>query len=135
MVARRDWTRYWWDECAADFELVTSQAVIDELEDGQYDARAAAVNLIAGLPRLDSMVGDVSSIVEAYLANHLMPDKRRGDALHLALASYHKCDYLLTWNCAHIANGNKFGHIRVINTRLGLFIPTLLTPEQLSEED
>jgi hypothetical protein len=51
--------------------------------------------------------------------------------LHLALASYHKCDFLLTWNCRHLANANKFGHIRRVNTMLGLFVPLLVTPLEL----
>jgi len=57
-----------------------------------------------------------------------MPTDPAGDALHLALASYHKCDFLVTWNCRHLANANKFGHIRRVNTMLGLFVPTLVTP-------
>jgi hypothetical protein len=51
-----------------------------------------------------------------------------GDALHLALASFHKCEFLVTWNCRHLANANKFGHIRRVNTLLGLMIPALVTP-------
>jgi hypothetical protein len=57
-----------------------------------------------------------------------------GDALHLthlALASYHKCDFLLTWNCRHLANANKFGYIRRVNTLLGLYVPLLVTPLEL----
>ena len=65
-----------------------------------------------------------------------MPDDPVGDALHLALASYYKCDFLLTWNCRHLANANKFDHIRRINTLLGLFVPALVTPlELLGEHD
>ena len=65
-----------------------------------------------------------------------MPAKPHGDALHLALASYHKCDFLVTWNCVHLANAKKFDHIRIINNRLGLFVPTLVTPlELLGEND
>ena len=61
---------------------------------------------------------------------------RRGDALHLAIASYHKCNFLVTWNCAHLANANKFGHIRRVNTMLGLFVSALVTPlELLGERD
>jgi hypothetical protein len=60
-----------------------------------------------------------------------MPADPTGDALHLALASHHKCDFLLTWNCLHLANANKFGHIRRINTMLGLFTPTIVTPLEL----
>ncbi len=81
------------------------------------------------------MTDDIAGIIDVYLANHLMPKERLGDALHLALASYHKCDFLLTWNCTHIANANKFEHIRIINTRLGLFVPALVTPLALCEED
>ena len=64
-----------------------------------------------------------------------MPRDPAGDALHLALASYHKCDFLLTWNCQHLANANKFGHIRRVNTLLGLFVPDLVTPLELLGED
>jgi hypothetical protein len=54
----------------------------------------------------------------------------------LALASYHRCDFLVTWNCQHLANANKFGHIRGINTMLGLFVPAIVTPlELLGESD
>ena len=60
-----------------------------------------------------------------------MPDDPVGDALHLAIASYHKCDFLLTWNCRHLANANKFGHIRRVNTLLGLYVPLLVTPLEL----
>ena len=51
-----------------------------------------------------------------------MPADPAGDAMHLALASYHKCDFLVTWNCQHLANANKFGHIRRINTLLGFWL-------------
>jgi hypothetical protein len=57
-----------------------------------------------------------------------MPDDPRGDALHLALASYNRCDFLLTWNCRHLANANKFEHIHRVNLQLGLFNPILTTP-------
>jgi hypothetical protein len=55
--------------------------------------------------------------------------------VHLALASYHRCDFLVTWNCQHLANANKFGQIRRINGILGLFVPELVTPMELLGED
>jgi hypothetical protein len=74
--------------------------------------------------------------VEAYLVHKLMPNDPTGDALHLAAASFHRCDFLVTWNCRHLANANKFGHIRRVNSILGLGNPTLVTPlELLKEED
>ena len=77
----------------------------------------------------------VFEIVEAYLARKLMPADPFGDALHLALASYHRCDFLVTWNCQHLANANKFGQIRRINGILGLFVPELVTPMELLGEN
>jgi len=60
-----------------------------------------------------------------------MPSDPFGDALHLALASYHRCDFLVTWNCLHLANANKLGPIRRINGILGLNTPELVTPMEL----
>ena len=60
-----------------------------------------------------------------------MPADSAGDALHLALASFHECDYLVTWNCRHLANASKFGCIRRINTLLGLKTPELVMPPEL----
>ena len=62
-----------------------------------------------------------------------MPLESGGDAHHLALASFHRCDIPATWNCKHIANPNKIAHIRLINTSLGLATPQLLTPFELLE--
>ncbi len=76
----------------------------------------------------------IGPIVDFYIANMVMPNDPKGDALHLALASYHKCDFLLTWNCKHLANANKFGHIRQANDRLGLYVPLLVTPLELLGE-
>ena len=73
----------------------------------------------------------ISEIVQVYIQHYVMPRDPAGDALHLALASFHKFDYLLTWNCEHLANANKFGHIRRVNTLLGLHVPALVTPLEL----
>lgn len=134
MVVRRRWTREWWERCAERYRLVASEGVIAELQEGEYESQAEAVVLVDSLPRLE-VVDEIADIIDVYLAHHLMPQERLGDALHLAIASYHKCDFLLTWNCRHIANANKFEHLRIINTRLGLFAPALVTPMEPSEED
>ena len=55
----------------------------------------------------------------------------QGDAMHLSIASYYKIDYLLTWNCNHLANANKKQHIRILNTKLNLSVPEIITPLEL----
>ena len=109
---------------------MTSLAVIEELEKGDYPVQKEALSLLSDIPVLPAKEA-IDEIVETYIIRHVMPKDPAGDALHLALASFYQCDFLLTWNCEHLANANKFGHIRRVNTLLGLFIPTLTTPVEL----
>ena len=127
MVARKQWTRDWWDNISSKYELVTSEAVIDELEKGEFPKKEEALAMLRVLPLLE-INNAIADIVEAYINHQLMPVDPTGDALHLAIASYYNCDFMLTWNCKHLANANKFSHIRRINGILGLFVPTLVTP-------
>lgn len=130
MVARRHWTRKFWDAGSEDYLLVTSAAVLEELENGEFPNKIDALRLIRSLPLLPTPQ-EIPEIVQAYVEHKVMPADPAGDALHLAMASYHKCDFLLTWNCKHLANANKFGHIRRINVMMGLFVPLLVTPLEL----
>ncbi len=130
MVARKNWTIEWWDNCRRSFELVTSLPVIDELESGSHPRKKEVLELISDLDIL-SLDAPIEKIVSEYIKAKVMPSNPKGDALHLALASYHNCHFLLTWNCAHLANANKFEHIRHINTLLGLCVPILTTPAEL----
>lgn len=130
IVARREWTREWWSGAAEAYELVTSAAVLNELVEGLPERSTPRLALVRDLPLLP-VEPPIREIVESYVRHKLMPADPGGDALHLALASFHKCDFLVTWNCRHLANANKFGHIRRVNTMLGLFVPLLVTPLEL----
>lgn len=133
MVARRDWTRRWLDSVIKTDRVVTSAAVLNELENGNFPGRQDAISLLDSIELL-AIDRAVSEIVEAYTKHMLMPADPFGDALHLALASYHRCDFLVTWNCQHLANAKKFGSIRRLNGILGLFVPELVTPMELLGE-
>ena len=130
IVARWEWTQVWWQSGPDSYELVTSAAVLDELSGGIPERAAKRLALVRDLPLL-SIDSAIAEIVHAYIRPKLMPADPGGDALHLALASFHKCDFLVTWNCQHLANANKFGHIRRLNAMLGLFVSALVTPLEL----
>lgn len=130
IIARRDWTREWWNNHRLDYLLVTSTAVFDELSRGNKNHKQKALELALSLPAI-SPSDEIGEILQVYFLHRLMPKDPLGDALHLALSSYHKCDYLLTWNCQHLANANKFQHIRRVNTLLELHVPILTTPLEL----
>jgi len=134
MMARRNWTREWWDNSRKYYNIVTSQAVLDELRGGNFPTQEHTINLLKDVP-LVPIEPPISEIVQVYIQHRIMPNDPLGDALHLALASFHKCDFLLTWNCKHIANANKFTHIKRINVMLDLFTPMLVTPLELIWED
>lgn len=124
---RMKWTRQWWEEYAVRFELTTSAAVIEELEQGASEKVQERLDLLQDVELLP-INDEITNIVKKYIENRLMPNDPTGDALHLAVASFHGVDALLTWNCKHLANANKIRPIRKINDELGLPTPELTTP-------
>nr|VFK58624.1 MAG: PIN domain-containing protein [Candidatus Kentron sp. UNK]VFK68495.1 MAG: PIN domain-containing protein [Candidatus Kentron sp. UNK] len=132
-VAMKNWTRQWWDSRKDLYQCFTSAAVLDELENGNHPRQIEKIRLLDELESLE-VNDEIEEIVEVYISNYLMPKDVLGDALHLAIASFHKIDYLLTWNCSHLANANKKKHIRRINERLRLPTPEIITPLELLED-
>lgn len=134
-AAKQIITRRWWRDERSDFRLVTSVATVNELQQsGRGNLRDRRVALLDGIDGLDITPG-VVSVAQAYIRQFVMPNDAQGDALHLALASFYACDYLLTWNCKHLANARKADHIEQVNRRLGLHVPRIVTPEQLMTPD
>ena len=130
MVARRNWTREWWDEERQKYELVTSDAVRSELIRAVLRKGRGVLDMLDGLAEL-ALTAEVAAIESEYVRRKLMPAGVGGDATHLAAASYYGCHFLLTWNCTHLANASKVGHIHYVNNLLGLMTPVLTTPLEL----
>ncbi len=134
-LARQRWTQEWWNKIAPSFELHSSDAVIAELQRGtRQDLKKGRIELISDLNLLEVST-EVMEIATIYIDRLVMPRGGAGDALHLALASFYSLDVLLTWNCKHLANPNKFGHIDQVNNELGLSTPLLTTPLNYLSED
>jgi predicted nucleic acid-binding protein len=104
------------------------------LSRGRFPGRNDALKLVSDLELLP-IVEEIEEIVTVYVSHCLMPKDAVGDALHLAVASFYGCDYLLTWNCRHLANANKYRHMRRINAMLDLIMPSLVTPLELLQGD
>jgi predicted nucleic acid-binding protein len=128
-LVRHESSLKWWSEQSQFFELYTSEAVYFELANGpSFDS----ASILAYLDHMTRLPVDAEA---TYQEQKLMPREEAGDAVHLAVASVHEIEYLLTWNCQHLANTNKTRHLQTINRRLGLFTPVLLTPDMLVRED
>jgi predicted nucleic acid-binding protein len=123
-------TRQWWDFERDDYECFISQVVWAELGDGAYLKKQDCLSLVAGLSVL-SINEEIERIAAVYREHKLMPRLPSRDSLHVAIASYYRMDFLLTWNCLHLANANKSKHLRELNLEMGLSIPQLITPDQL----
>ena len=123
-------TRQWWDHERNWYECFTSQVVLDELSAGAYAGQQKCLTLAESLP-LVAVVDEVLDIAEVYQTQKLMPRHPAADSIHVALASFYRMDYLLTWNCRHLANVNKARHLEIVNARMGLSAPLLITPHQL----
>jgi hypothetical protein len=134
LIAWRQATRTWWDSFRHHYRLVMSDFVIRELRRAPAPKREATLSLLADVELLDDPDG-LDDMIATYIDNRLVPREAAGDAGHLAMASMHGIDFLLTWNIRHLANANKFQHVRVINGRLGLHVPTITTPFTLIPEN
>jgi predicted nucleic acid-binding protein len=133
-VERRITTRLWWDIARYSCELLVSPEVLREAARGSSEMVPRRLEMLKDLGRLYSSE-EIDRTAALYVQHKLMPRDVQGDALHVALASHHHCDALVTWNYRHLANPNKLDRLRKLNTELGLPVPRMRTPRQLLEED
>ena len=127
---RRDVTIRWWEHELSEYRVYSSVLVQRELERIGEPHRSGYLNLIKPLEQLD-IAEEVAILAEGYIERGIFHRKYIADALHVALAAFHKIDYLVTWNFGHIANVRKQARLRMFNTAAGFFSPVIVTPEFL----
>ena len=126
-------TRQWWDECREVFNLFTSEVVIDEAQRGHPDAAAKRIAAMENLPLLE-VTEQAERFGEQLLLKKIVPEKATIDALHMGVACDNGMDYLLSWNCRHIANIHNYIAIKEMCADYHYQAPVICTPEQLLEE-
>ena len=131
---QRELTWKWWELEARNYVILISDYTIWELEAGHYPHKTQALKFVSALSVLPP-APETEEIANVYISHYVMPRDLQGDAMHLAYASFYKIDFLLTWNCSHLANGNKRQHIRRVNTMLNLGVPEILTFLELFAEE
>ena len=131
-LARQQLTRQWWDDQRGTYDLYTSQLVLDEAGAGDPTAAQERLALLDGMPLLDILHPDVSIVADRLLTEHLLPEKAAADARHVAVATAFGVNYLLTWNCKHIANAETLPRIYSTLRKLGFEPPLIVTPEEFS---
>jgi len=126
-------TQDWWADRRTAFECFVSQVVIEEATVGDATEVQKRVAVIAGLPVLE-VTEEAESLTQAILSIGVIPPRAVRDAAHIAVAAAHEIDYLLTWNCKHLANAQIMRRIALVCERLGQRMPIICTPEELMGE-
>ena len=132
-AARQQLTRDWWDLQREKQELFTSQVVLDEIAAGERAMAQRRLELMAGLTLL-ALTPAAELLADKVLQSGLLPANADGDAAHISLATTHRMDILLTWNCRHIANAAIVGRLRRLMETQGHKLPEIHTPEELLGE-
>ena len=127
---RRDLTIRWWEHELVEYRAFSSILVRREIEQVSEPHRTGYLKLLAPVENLE-FAEEAAILAEGYIARGIFHRKFIADALHFALASVHKIDYLVTWNFGHLANVRKQARLRLFNTAAGFYVPMIVTPEFL----
>jgi hypothetical protein len=120
----------WWERRRNDFDLVASLLVVNEARLGNPEMARRRLALLEGIPLLE-VTEAAQQLAVAIVQKGLLPETAYPDALHIGTAAVHQVDYLLTWNCTHIANAEILPRVSLISQRFGLTLPYICTPEEL----
>lgn len=130
LAANIEVTRDWWESRRNAFTLYISQAVLNEVVQGDSEIAARRLEILCNFPLLE-LNQAVRDLAAQFLSRSNLPPKADVDAIHIAAATVHGIDYLLTWNCKHIANAQIQGKLAEISLDFGYELPILCTPYEL----
>ena len=127
---RQQVTREWWEVERNQYDLFISRFVIQEVAKGDPRLSQDRLNLLKNIPKLP-YDDSIEKTAQEYIDILHLPPQALLDAAHLAIASHHQIDFILTWNLTHIANRIFVRKYEEKNRELGLFSPVVCTPEDL----
>lgn len=132
VAANQSTTIEWWETRRPDFDLFVSELVIAEAGLGDPEAARKRLEVIVNLPNL-SVTEPVRTLANALVKEGPIPSSAEVDAYHIAIATVNGIEYLLTWNCTHIANAIMRPGIEEVCRQKGFEPPTICTPQELME--
>jgi predicted nucleic acid-binding protein len=126
-------THEWWNGHRGRYDIYISQAVIAECSNGDPEAAQERLRLLVEVPHLD-LSKAVRKLARRLFLRTSLPEKAKVDALHIAVSAVHGIEYLLTWNCAHMANAELRDRINAACLSAGCAAPKICTPQELMGE-
>ena len=133
-ISRQSATKRWWDNGCSGFDLFTSQEVLDEAGRGDPEAASKRLEMLAEISVLE-VTSEVERLARRLIDAGLVPASVASDAVHIATASVHRVDFLVTWNFKHIVNPLIRQRLRQEVSLIGYVLPVLCTPEELLDDE
>lgn len=133
VAAHQEITQKWWRERSSRFDVVISEMVYREASGGDPDAASARLQVLDRL-RVLKIGEEALSLAERLISKGPIPRQYAEDALHIATAAVNGVDYLVTWNCKHLANAAHRVVVEAVVDEAGYACPIICTPEELMEE-
>lgn len=131
-LAKQHLTTMWWERVLPKVDVYISPFVLKEMKEGDPEAVAERLKVSRMFPVLDEIPA-ITPLARKYLAKINIPERVEADAFHIACATVYRMNFLLTWNCTHIANAFVRKKIEQINLQNGYETPVICTPEELLE--
>ncbi|MBS3907146.1 MAG: type II toxin-antitoxin system VapC family toxin [Syntrophaceae bacterium] len=125
VLAHQEITRQWWPMAIKRYDVYISEVVIEEAGFGDMESAKRRLEALKDFPHLE-LNDKVEEMAQIYMERLEIPEKSFRDAAHLAIASIHHIDYLVTWNCTHLANGEVIRKLMKINESFGVHTPNYL---------
>lgn len=130
LAGKQEVTKRWWAQRRPKYELFVSQLVYDEAARGDSVAAQERLDALVDIPFL-ALDEEALELSEAIVRGGVIPAKAHTDAGHIALAARHGMDFLLTWNCRHIANAEILDSVAEVVAAYGYQLPIICTPDEL----
>lgn len=130
MAGQQRATKQWWRARRSDFDLFTSQFVLNEVTAGNQKMSRKRLQAMHDIGML-AVTFEVDELARHILSKHLLPSKAAVDAFHISVATIHRMHFLLTWNCTHINNREIIPHVERIAADMGYVLPVICTPLEL----
>ena len=130
LSAHQQVTREWWENERVNYHCIASEEVAMLGDTGMAQARIKVLDEV----QIVGITAEVEAMAATFMATGALPPTMRPDATHLAAAALSGADYLLTWNCRHLANAHVLRRLQKEAERRGWQLPGVCTPLELMGE-
>ena len=130
VAAHQQVTQEWWEQRRTSFDLFISPLVLEEAAAGDPQMAERRLAELADI-RVLELTEDALELAADLVDKGSLPKNATEDALHIAIATVHGIDYLLTWNCRHMANAQMRQAVVSRCASRGYEAPIICTREEL----